>query len=253
MNDGLDDIRSAIKKGQTDQARQMLRNKLMSNPSAEVYFLASWVATSEEQRRDFLEKALALDPFHQGASDALHKRDKPQNAARTPPDVAAGRPPVASGSRVPNAAGMQSHALADLGPRFFSYLIDTFILVGILVFLSFFFPPPVSDGMTDDELIDAFADWYNQFLFLFLAVQSVYYVFFLTQNNGQTPGKRIMKMRVAKLDGTPITLMDAIVRNVVGYFVSNLLFSLGFIWAFFDDRRQTWHDKLAKTVVVRTE
>jgi len=33
--------------------------------------------------------------------------------------------------------------------------------------------------------------------------------------------------------------------------VNGLVFGLGFLWAFFDDRRQGWHDKLASTYVVR--
>jgi uncharacterized RDD family membrane protein YckC len=36
-----------------------------------------------------------------------------------------------------------------------------------------------------------------------------------------------------------------------GYFVALLPVGLGILWVAFDARKQGWHDKLAKTVVVR--
>lgn len=68
---------------------------------------------------------------------------------------------------------------------------------------------------------------------------------------GATPGKMLFKMQVVRADtGLPITPGQAIGRYL-GYFVSALVFLLGFIWAGFDARKQAWHDKLAGTVAVR--
>jgi uncharacterized RDD family membrane protein YckC len=36
-------------------------------------------------------------------------------------------------------------------------------------------------------------------------------------------------------------------RGTVGYWISGLVFGLGFIWAAFDGRKEAWHDKLFDT------
>lgn len=65
---------------------------------------------------------------------------------------------------------------------------------------------------------------------------------------GQTPGKMLLGVRVVRTDGRPLTLKVAIVRYL-GYFLSVFLL-LGFAWVLVDNRRQGWHDKLARTVVI---
>ncbi|MHB8892355.1 MAG: RDD family protein [Candidatus Limnocylindrales bacterium] len=68
-------------------------------------------------------------------------------------------------------------------------------------------------------------------------------------HGGQTPGYRMMGLRVVReQDGGPITTGQAIGR-LLGYIIS-AFFYLGFIWILFDARRQGWHDKLAGTVVI---
>jgi uncharacterized RDD family membrane protein YckC len=68
---------------------------------------------------------------------------------------------------------------------------------------------------------------------------------------GATPGKRIVRIRVADAaEGGAIGYRRAAVRRL-GYLVGGLLFFVGWWWALFDRRRQTWHDKLARSVVVR--
>lgn len=65
-----------------------------------------------------------------------------------------------------------------------------------------------------------------------------------------TPGKLLLGCRVvdARTGGRP-HLWQAIVR-LLGYAVSALPLGLGFLWILWDRRRQGWHDKLARTVVV---
>jgi uncharacterized RDD family membrane protein YckC len=65
---------------------------------------------------------------------------------------------------------------------------------------------------------------------------------------GQTPGKRLMGVRVVRSDGQRLHLGNAI-RRELAYVLSGLLF-LGYLWILFDNRRQGWHDKLAGTIVV---
>jgi uncharacterized RDD family membrane protein YckC len=65
---------------------------------------------------------------------------------------------------------------------------------------------------------------------------------------GQTPGKRVMGLRIVRSDGDRVRAGNA-VRREVGYVISGILF-LGYLWILFDNRRQGWHDKLAGTIVV---
>ena len=69
---------------------------------------------------------------------------------------------------------------------------------------------------------------------------------------GQTVGGMAAHVRVVDADaGTIIGIPRAIVRNIVRIF-SGFVFGLGYFWMLWDRRKQTWHDKAANTVVVRT-
>jgi uncharacterized RDD family membrane protein YckC len=79
----------------------------------------------------------------------------------------------------------------------------------------------------------------------------VYQWYFLTQQNGQTPGKMMMGIRVVKTSGEPLVASDAILRYI-GYSINSFVFMIGWLWALWDGERQGWHDKIASTIVVRT-
>ncbi|GFE89037.1 RDD family protein [Steroidobacter agaridevorans] len=67
---------------------------------------------------------------------------------------------------------------------------------------------------------------------------------------GTTVGGIVCNLRVVRTDGRDIEWETAIVR-ALGCFLSLIPAGLGFIWMVFDNNRQTWHDKIAGTVVVR--
>ena len=67
-----------------------------------------------------------------------------------------------------------------------------------------------------------------------------------------TPGKMIVSAKIVDAKtGGPLTVGQSIGRYL-GYFVSTIPFGLGLIWVAFDPKKQGWHDKLARTVVIRT-
>jgi uncharacterized RDD family membrane protein YckC len=67
---------------------------------------------------------------------------------------------------------------------------------------------------------------------------------------GQTIGKRVVGVRVVRAEGEgPVGYGAAAVRYVSRY-VSAAPCLLGYLWALWDGRRQTWHDKIADTLVV---
>jgi uncharacterized RDD family membrane protein YckC len=67
---------------------------------------------------------------------------------------------------------------------------------------------------------------------------------------GSTVGGIICGLHVVRLDGRPIDWPTAIVR-ALGCFLSLVVVGLGFLWIAIDSERQSWHDKIAGTVVVR--
>lgn len=67
---------------------------------------------------------------------------------------------------------------------------------------------------------------------------------------GQTLGKKVFGLKVVKADGSPPGFWIALLRQTIGYLVSNSIFDLGFLWVAFDSRNRAWHDFIAGTYVV---
>jgi hypothetical protein len=83
-----------------------------------------------------------------------------------------------------------------------------------------------------------------------------YFIFFEWLWNGQTPGKRLLKLRVIREDGRPITLWEAVARNLLRIFdaIPGMvipIYSLGLISIFLSSRDQRFGDMFAGTVVIR--
>lgn len=68
---------------------------------------------------------------------------------------------------------------------------------------------------------------------------------------GATPGKMLTSMKVVDEKTGRIPSASQSVIRYLAYFVSTLPFCLGFVWIAFDPRKQGWHDKIAKTVVIK--
>ena len=67
---------------------------------------------------------------------------------------------------------------------------------------------------------------------------------------GATPGKMAVSARIvdARSGGAPT--LARLVARYLAYLVSALPLFLGFVWIAIDRRRQGWHDKIARTMVV---
>lgn len=65
-----------------------------------------------------------------------------------------------------------------------------------------------------------------------------------------TPGKLLFDCEIVDArTGQAIRFWQAILRYL-GYFLSTLPLGLGFLWVIWDKRKQGWHDKIARTVVI---
>ena len=79
-----------------------------------------------------------------------------------------------------------------------------------------------------------------------------YYTYLEGSPSGQTIGKRAMNIRVIDFrTGGPIDTSRALIRYL-GRILSSIPCGLGYLWMLWDSERQTWHDKIAESVVVPT-
>jgi uncharacterized RDD family membrane protein YckC len=70
---------------------------------------------------------------------------------------------------------------------------------------------------------------------------------------GATPGKLAVAVRIVDArTGQPVGTGRLALR-LLCYLVSALPLYLGFLWIAFDRRKQGWHDKIARTVVIQSD
>jgi uncharacterized RDD family membrane protein YckC len=87
---------------------------------------------------------------------------------------------------------------------------------------------------------------------VYLVASIAYFTILEGGASGQTLGKRALGIRVYDLrQGGPIGPGRAFIRWI-GRYVSTLVIFLGYLWMLWDPEKQTWHDKLAGSVVVPT-
>jgi len=67
---------------------------------------------------------------------------------------------------------------------------------------------------------------------------------------GTTFGGIVVGLKGVRLDGRPMDFGVALVRHLASYLSLGAAF-IGFLWAAWDPEQQTWHDKIAGTVVIR--
>lgn len=130
--------------------------------------------------------------------------------------------------------------VAGFGDRIAAYLIDLLPL-GILGYmLAIYFPDTFSvEGFSDFSFSRSFA------FFVWIL-----YSLFMDASSWQgTLGKKIIGIKTVSYTGHQLTMGESALRNLFKI-VSALPFSLGFIWFLFDKKHRTWHDMVAKTLVV---
>ena len=153
-------------------------------------------------------------------------------------------------------------ALASIGNRFLAVAIDhflqylsMFIIAWIMLSLAGFSSSDVADA--SEKIVNEMPKWVVAILIIALFLTFAgYFILFEWLWNGQTPGKRLLKLRVIREDGRPLTLWEAIARNLLrigdavpGFIVP--VYSVGLIVIFLSNRDQRLGDIFAGTVVIR--
>lgn len=142
------------------------------------------------------------------------------------------------------------YVLANIGNRFLASAIDHLIQAGA-IFAVLLLVASVSRW----NPFNALSQWATA-----VAVLSVfsiywgYFVLFETLWNGQTPGKRIMRLRVVREDGRPVRFFEVFVRNLLRIALDLQPFpsyAVGVISIIFSPRSKRLGDFVAGTVVVK--
>ncbi|HMJ08645.1 MAG TPA: RDD family protein [Pyrinomonadaceae bacterium] len=153
-------------------------------------------------------------------------------------------------------------ALASIGNRFLAAAIDhTLQYLGIIaviwIFLSIADVNVFGGAGADGRALADLPNWTIAIMIICLFLLFTgYFILFEWLWDGQTPGKRLLKLRVIREDGRPITLWEAIARNLLrifdsvpGFFIP--IYSVGLIVIFLNKRDQRVGDIFAGTVVIR--
>jgi uncharacterized RDD family membrane protein YckC len=153
-------------------------------------------------------------------------------------------------------------ALASIGNRFLAVAIDHFIQYFTIFVVAWTFLSISGLGETVERegayaLFQEMPKWTIAVMIIVLfLIFAGYFIFFEWLWNGQTPGKRLLKLRVIREDGRPITLWEAMARNLLRIFDTFPgfilpVYSIGLITIFMSRRDQRVGDMFAGTVVIR--
>ncbi|MGD8585015.1 MAG: RDD family protein [Chloroflexota bacterium] len=145
------------------------------------------------------------------------------------------------------------YEVSGIGSRFLAAMIDsTLIVIGMVIvnFTGLLLTTLLGFGeMTvGPSVILAILG-----LFSFLVFWG-YYIFFEIVWNGQSPGKRWLRLRVLRIDGTPIGAREAAIRNLVRIVdFLPVFYGVGLVAMFANRRDRRLGDFAAGTLVVHEE
>lgn len=133
--------------------------------------------------------------------------------------------------------------IASINRRTLAYAIDDIIISVLFMLIYWDFISSASE-IGVEAVLSAISN-----LFWQIAVMKVAYHTFFIWYYAATPGKMLCK--IVCIDTVMLSrpsLSSSFLRACVR-FLSESLFYIGFLWALGNQQRQTWQDKLAKTVV----
>ena len=141
--------------------------------------------------------------------------------------------------------------LANVGSRTLAILVD--IGIGVLVLFTVY-------ALTLLFARDVTTNWLTRFssnalttllILLIFGFQWCYFNLFEWMWNGQTPGKRLLHLRVIKVDGSPVSGIDVLLRNLSRP-IDTLgpMGLIGLVMIFVSRKAQRLGDMMARTLVI---
>ena len=154
----------------------------------------------------------------------------------------------------PEAQATSASSTGDIGPmeyasfwqRFAASSVDGLLMAVILVPLGMFLG--ISNTLSQG------AERGTSLLVFILPVYLLAYAYspFMIGKYSATLGKMAVHIKVVDANGQRPSWGTAISREIVGRLVSGLIpFAIGYLWMLWDSQKQTVHDKIAGTYVVK--
>ncbi|MFN8375212.1 MAG: RDD family protein [Anaerolineae bacterium] len=136
--------------------------------------------------------------------------------------------------------------IAGFGTRCMAAVVDYLVIIMLMIAFGTLFARSIPRDFGGDSAV----------LIVFIILQfflvTFYHLIFEFVWNGQTPGKRMFKMRVIQSNGLPVTVSGILIRNLVRPFdFLPVFYSVGLVALFFSKHTQRLGDLAAKTIVVR--
>ena len=144
-------------------------------------------------------------------------------------------------------------ALASIGNRFLACAVDHGLQLFVMLLVALVFLWTGYWAQLGDRVSQMPKWMLATLIILVFVLWSGYFTLFEWLWNGQTPGKRMLKLRVIREDGRPVTLWEAAARNLLRTFdmMPFPFYSIGLVSVFLSSRDQRAGDFVAGTVVVR--
>lgn len=159
----------------------------------------------------------------------------------------------------PNQISYSQIKYAGFGIRFLAYWVDFLILfpLGLMIQQMVGNSPFAifqAQSLSDIQRIQGSASFLLG-IKIAIPLAVAYFLIFWVNYDGATPGKKLLGIKIIKDSGEKLTYPVAFIRYI-GYLISAatiFFFGIGYLWIIWDKKRQALHDKIAGTVVVKTD
>jgi len=141
--------------------------------------------------------------------------------------------------------------LANVGSRTLAIMVDL-SLGGLILFIVYALTMLLAHDVADDWLTRLSSNAVKTLLMLLIfGFQWGYFNLFEWMWNGQTPGKRLLNLRVIKVDGSPVSGIDVLLRNLSRP-IDTLgpMGLIGLLMIFVSRKAQRLGDLMARTLVI---
>lgn len=139
--------------------------------------------------------------------------------------------------------------------RFAAIIIDGIILWVVGYLIGMMFGAPSSEEIMALSQSEGFssamsASYFSTSNTITLIIQWLYFAFMHSSSSQATLGKRALGLKVTGMNGQRISFLNATGRYFAS-FISGIILFIGYLMMLWDDKKQTLHDKLAGTLVIK--
>lgn len=137
------------------------------------------------------------------------------------------------------------YEVSAIGDRLFAYIIDYLIMHGFALIVFLLYNYTVRFDSSEGNMIIG--------IVLVLLVPGFYHLIFELFNSGQSIGKKLLKIKVIRLDGTEPTLGNYLIRWLTRIIEMQGIFGLGLIVILINGKGQRIGDLAAGTTVAKVK